>query len=117
MYPPDFCKAIIKGYQLHKIRRGGGQHLMNFSRSDLCDPEEEVLLGRYVDDIKGTELEPKLVHAARKEELDEFRRRKVYEVIPRARMPVGAKIVGVRWVETDKGNVEAPRVRSRLVAQ
>ena len=32
-------------------------------------------------------------------------------------MRPGAKIVGVRWVETDKGTPDKPKVRSRFVAQ
>ena len=90
---------------------------MNFTRADLCDPEEEELCGRYIDDLKGTEMDAKLTRAARKEELDEFRNRRVYDVVPRTSIRAGSKIVGVRWVDTDKGSPGAPRIRSRLVAQ
>ena len=38
-------------------------------------------------------------------------------MVPRRSMRPGAKIVGVRWVETDKGTPEKPKIRSRLVAQ
>ena len=49
--------------------------LLNFTRADLCDPEEEEEIGgRYVDDLKGTELDPVLTKAARREELEELRR-------------------------------------------
>ena len=37
--------------------------------------------------------------------------------MPRSSMRNGAKIVGVRWVDTDKGGPGCPKVRSRLVAQ
>ena len=30
--------------------------LLNFTRADLCDPDEEELHGRFIDDIKGCEL-------------------------------------------------------------
>ena len=63
------------------------------------------------------ELDPKLARAARQDEIDEFRRRRVYTVVPRSSMRPGAKIVGVRWVETDTGIPGAPKVRCRLVAQ
>ena len=56
-----------------------------------------------MDDIKGTAMDPKLTREARREEIEEFRRRRVYEVVPRRSMRPGAKIVGVRRVETDKG--------------
>lgn len=91
--------------------------LLNFARDDLCDPAEEETCGRFIDDIKGSELDPKLARAARREEIEEFRKRKVYSVVPRSSMRPGAKIVGVRWVETDKGVPGAPKVRCRLVAQ
>ena len=91
--------------------------LLNFTRSDLCDPDEEELHGRFIGDIKGCELNPVLTRAARREEIDEFKSHRVYDVCPRSSMLRGAKIVGVRWVETDKGTAECPRVRSRLVAQ
>ena len=89
IYPPEFCKAVVKGLEVYKQRRAAGitfsgnlgtsekqrtdvGSLLNFSRADLCDPDEE-LGGRYVDDLKGTELDPKLTSAAREEELDSFR--------------------------------------------
>ena len=133
-YPQGLCQAIIKGFNMYRRRQELGikwrgeldtfekdivcaRALLNFARADLCDPEEEELHGRFIDDIKGCELNPALTRAARREEIDEFRKRRVYDVCPRSSIPRGAKIVGVRWVETDKGSVEAPRVRSRLVAQ
>ena len=70
-----------------------------------------------MDDVKGGDLDPALVRLARKEEIDIFKSRNVYDVVPRSSLPAGAKIVGVRWVETNKGTDESPRVRSRLVCQ
>ena len=43
--------------------------LLQFSRADLRDPVEEEACGRYIDDLKGTELDPKLARAARKEDI------------------------------------------------
>ena len=134
IYPSGFCRDLIKGFIMNRNRKNAGVKwsgdigsfekqraavgsLLNFARSDLCDPEEEELNGRFVDDIKGCELDPVLTRAARKEELDEFKKRQVYDVVPRTEMQRGSKIVGVRWVETDKGTPDVPRVRSRLVAQ
>ena len=70
-----------------------------------------------MDDLKGMELDPKLTRAARKEELDELRSRRVYDVVRRSAMRPGSNIVDVRWVETDKGTPENPKVQRRLVAQ
>lgn len=89
---------------------------MQFALANLCDPEEE-LDGRYIDDLRGTEMDPVLTRKARQEQLDAFRRRNVYEVVPRSMIPRNAKVVGIRWVETDKGVPGNAKIRSRLVAQ
>ena len=87
IYPSGFCKAAVKGLSMYYRRRESGikwngnvgvfeqkvnaaRGLMNFSREDLCDPVEEELHGRYIDDIKGCELDPTLARAARKEEIE-----------------------------------------------
>ena len=109
-YPPGFCRAIVKGFIMYRRRREMGVKwsgrigvferdiatagaLLNFTRSDLCDPDEEELHGRFIDDIKGCELDPGLTRAARREEIDEFKSRRVYDVCPRS-SPRGAKIWG-----------------------
>ena len=38
--------------------------------------------GTYMDDIKGLELQPELAQKARREELEVFMGRGVYEVVP-----------------------------------
>ena len=91
--------------------------LLNLTRPDLCDPDGEELHGCFIDDMKGCELDPVLTRAARREEIDEFKSRRVYDVCQRSSMPRGVKIGGVRWFESDKGTADCPRVRSRLVAQ
>ena len=101
-------------------RKQSGKFIGEFARPDLCDPVEfdaDREAGQYVDDVKGGILDPRLARAARQEELQVFRERNVYKVVPRSSMPRGAKIVGVRWVETDKGVDGSPKVRSRLVFQ
>ena len=70
-----------------------------------------------MDDIKGLELQPELARKARREELEVLREHGVYEVVPRSSMGGGSKLIGIRWVETDKGVPGKPKVRSRLVCQ
>ena len=77
-----------------------------FEREDLVEPEEDAKIeecGTYMDDIKGLELQPELARKARREELEVFRERGVYEVVPRSSMGRGSKFIGIRWVETDNG--------------
>ena len=47
-----------------------------------------------------------------------FRNMKAYTRVPRAMQKMkGGKIIGVRWVDVDKGNQEHPDMRGRLVGQ
>ena len=78
---------------------------------------EEEFNGRCIGDIKGSELDPRLTRQARTEELDEFKQRRVYGMVPGAVVRRGANIVGVRWVDIDKGVPGSSRIRSRLVTQ
>ena len=55
--------------------------VLQFSMADLCDPEKESA-GRDVDDVRSTEMDPMLTRQARQEQLDEFKRRNVYKVVP-----------------------------------
>ena len=69
-YPSGFCRAIVKGFIMYRRRCETGvkwsgsmgvfasemaitSAVFNFTRPDLCDPDEEELHGRFIDDIKG----------------------------------------------------------------
>ena len=88
--------------------------LMGFERVDLIDPEEEANIaniereGVYWDDIKETALDPVLAKKAWREEIEVFKERRVYEVVPRSSIGAGSKLIGVRWVETDKSQPGQP---------
>ena len=43
--------------------------VLNFTRPDLCDPDEEELRGRFTDDIQGCELDTELTRVARRESI------------------------------------------------
>ena len=97
------------------------QPLMGLARSDLVEPGEdeniENCAGVFWDDIRNVELPPELARKARREELQVLNERDVWEVFPRSSMKKGSKLVGIRWVETDKGTPAAPKVRSRFVCR
>ena len=86
---------------------------------ECCEPAEEIPFefregGYCVDDVRRGTLPMDLVREARRQEIQGFRQRRVYEVRPRYEAEAaGGKIVGVRWVDTAK----AWGVRSRLVCQ
>ena len=71
------------------------------------------------DDVTGEYIDPKLILDARRDELVGFERQKVYTRVPRqqAREDPEGIVVGVRWVDRNKGSEREPDVRCRLVAQ
>lgn len=69
----------------------------------------------FFDDVTGLPLKPELVKRARKEEMEFFARKRVYDRV--ARKTVKGKIIGVRWVDINKGDDLNPDHRSRLVAK
>ena len=125
-YSDGFCNAIVDGIKTHleyealalccgrlqvdmgelenlELADGYGEHPFCFDDSGYC-----------VDDIRGGELPMELVRQGRLAEMNGFHDRRVYEIRPRTEaVAKGAKVVGVRWVDTMKGSV----VRSRLVCQ
>ena len=84
----------------------------------MCDECEHKAKVEW-DDVTGDELDPQLVEEGCKEELEMFKRMKVYEYVLRrdAQADAEGKMVGVRWVKTKKGTKEKPKIRCRLVAQ
>jgi len=75
--------------------------------------DEEV--AKFVDDSSGQLLDPDLVAKARQEELDWLRKEKVYERVPASECQ--GKPLPLKWVDVNKGDHTAPKIRSRLVAK
>ena len=70
------------------------------------------------DDVSSENLVPELVHAARASEMSYFEKLGVYERVPRShQVATGGKVVGVRWVDIDKGDAEDTNYRSSLVGR
>ena len=69
--------------------------------------------GVFVDDISGEVLDRRRVQEARRVEIDTFKKMNVYEHVPREEARGRGKLLGLRWVDSQKGN----DVKSRLVAQ
>ena len=61
---------------------------------------ENEWIGEVWDDISGQRLDPQLVRQARREELAEIRKHKVYKKVPWAQCVerTGKPPIGVRWV-------------------
>ena len=68
--------------------------------------------------MTGNELDPNMAIRARKEEVEYIHKSKLYTKVPRSKAKaLGAKVVPVRWVDINKGDLEKPNYRSRLVAR
>ena len=83
---------------------------------DMCDPDEISLQG--FDDITGDRINPELIQHAQQEELNGLRDMEVYKYVSReeALRDSTGTVVGVRWVDHNKGTSVSSEVRSCLVA-
>ena len=74
---------------------------------------------RAFDDQSGDALIPGLVRQARREEMEYFKKMRVYEKVTLAECmkATGRKPIAVRWVDINKGDTTNPNYRSRLVAK
>jgi len=91
------------------------QHLKEMRRVAEAAHEEVIA----VDDVTGVELNPEMVKAARKAEIEYFRKMKVYKKVPISKCfaMTGQKPIGVRWIDVNKQDHINPKYRSRLVAR
>ena len=130
MYPAKFCRAIVEATDMwqRQAMQNAAMPLMGFERRDLIDPEEEASIATsasgaasgaiYWDDLEYMAIDPAMARKARMEEIEVFKERQVYDIVPRSSVVAGSKLIGVRWVETDKSQPgQPPKVRSRLVCQ
>ena len=83
------------------------------------EPEMAEELEAYWDDANGGYLDPKLVRAARAEELASIKSYKVYvkRPIKECLEVTDKKPMPIRWVDTSQGDEEDPEYRSRIVAK
>ena len=82
--------------------------------NEVIDPSVQAW-----DDMSGKELKAELVKEARAEEMTEFKKHQVYIKVPISQClaETGAKPIGTRWVDINKGDDDRTDYRSRLVAQ
>ena len=111
IYPKDLVDAILDGLKVEQSRVV--HHAWEVELMMMQDGlhEEVEHGGYYIDNTSGKKLDKKKVEEARAEEMKTFEEMGVYEYARRC--DIVGKIVGVRWVDVDKGS----EIRSRLVAQ
>ena len=73
----------------------------------------------FKDSVTGQPLPEALVRAARQLELDYFKKKHVWDKVPRSEAwaRTGKPPITVRWIDTNKGGDDTPNVRCRLVAR
>ena len=134
-YPHEFCMMICEGIK-HEIStiRWRNRMCKTFDVTDSIQklmkvheklermevpPEEDPFASLYegmefVDDISGAPLVKELAIAARKLEIDFFKRMGVYTKINREKW---MKVITTRWIDQNKGDSETPNYRARLVGR
>ena len=83
VYPPQLCRAIIKGL----VRQMKSDGRVNDGQVGMIVPDEEleimnVVYEQFYDDISGELLDPSAVHVARQEEMREIKKHRVYRKVP-----------------------------------
>ena len=83
------------------------------------DGSQEGQSGNYWDNVNGGWLQGDLVAEARQEEIEWMQLREVFEVVKAdvCWTTTGKAPMTLRWVDTNKGDRQHPRYRSRLVAR
>ena len=87
MYPERLCKETIRGLK-DQMKVDG--RMTDEGLGTVCAVEEwkrdeedyEEDIGMFWDDMSGKELNPSLVRKAREDEMEEFRKHKVYVKVP-----------------------------------
>ena len=94
--------------------RGGEQILEN----GMCALYAQAGVEYAVDDVSGAMLDPKLVREGRDTEMKFFDGMKVYDRVPRSEQAqTGGKIIGTKWIDVNKGDLDRPNIRCRLVGK
>jgi hypothetical protein len=97
--------------QIHSIVDEGGDQDDEVPQDEQYWYEDLTLPGQ-------DDFDPKLVQKAKQEEMDRFTRMKVYDVLHKSEVnPKDLISVNTRWVVTNKGTMEEPNIKARLVAQ
>ena len=69
-------------------------------------------------DVTGKALDPDLVRQARREELEYFKKMKVYSKVPRSEVAKhGCKVITTRWLDVNRGDATRPNYRAMLVGR
>ena len=110
----EFDEAVVHGLCQQLVRDG---RVRSGCLGSVIGSHEDKM--KYWDDLSGEELDAEGVDAARKEEMEEYKKHGVYTKVPIKECwdETGKEPIGTRWVDINKGDRVNPEYRSRLVAQ
>ena len=128
MYPPALFDAVVRGFA-EQIRADQSEAFQvveptpdaapTFNLELLHVDAENILEEDWIaeDDVHGGALPPGLVMAVRRNEIGYFLSRKVYSYSTEteAFRLTRKKPIGLKWIDSDKGDRRAFNIRSRLV--
>ena len=120
-YPPKLVTAVLRALRDQLLEDGDLDALQALTAGPVPE-EREIPPGEwwsYWDDVKGGYLQKELVEKARAEERQWTKKQGIYEIVPRSQCfeETGKPPIPLKWVDTNKGDSERPKYRSRIVAR
>ena len=141
-YPRPMCDKIIQAALIHerareemdmrsqgpfgldvrqsRVETDSSKSEVNMNLCEMCDPGDMVTYRLdYVESMGNKWICPRLVHAARMQELETFRKMSVYRYASMKEFQANpqAKLIGVTWVDASTGSEDALDIRSWLCGQ
>lgn len=131
IYPFQLCETFLRGFRQHldkckRLRSSINAVLLEGADDESLVQESAVIPALLncnpaciYESTTGQLLKNELVAAARREEMQYFEAKKVWEKCPTAEafQKTGKPPVSVKWVDTNKGDDIETNYRSRLVAR
>ena len=135
VYPPKLVKAILEALRNQLAEDGEFSPTLNSieagpvpDSAPVIDEEEEKfsqlpsasasVVGPVFDANTGAELDPEKVAIARQEELAWVHRQNLYKKVPESQaFAAGKTPITMKWVDRNKGDLEHPNYRSRIVCR
>ena len=115
VYPHTLCTEILRGL-VDQMKWDGRMRDTGLGLVFVVEEGEQEIV--FWDSVSGQPLDFEGVLRARREELDEFAKHKVYHKVPiqECYECIGKRPIGTKWVDINKGDTDNPEYPSRLVA-
>jgi hypothetical protein len=135
VYPPLLVRGILEALRNQLAEDGEFSQALNSLGAGpvpdavpVIDEEQEVydslppadlpVAGPVYDSNTGAELDLAKVAAARREELDWVQKQCIYKKVPAEQARAAGKVpITMKWVDRNKGDLERPNYRSRIVCR